>query len=350
MKNLGFCFLLLLSSLTLVSQNEFALPADIDPKYNFLRTYDSLLKEAPKNVTQAEWKNFCIDNTFNIQVKYDKNEFYTNWDEATNYLSKVLKLVCSSDISDKKNNVVIYVLKDDELNASTVSTGKIFVNIGLLANLENEAALAEILGHEYGHYRFEHGVKNLGDYFTTHKKYNKDERLNHFAEFFARKRAHETQSDSIGFMLSGKAGYDIRNGIINIQAFDTEENLQKMSYGFKSLKHEIYIDPQKDFNLKPDSADYYFSSHPSNAQRKKALLELAKGFLTNKKNYLVDSALFHKIQDKARHEVLLTTFNKANYEECLKNAFRFHLLDTANNEYLYYLTEAIRRFMYINPS
>ncbi len=347
-KTISLFFLLI--SFTIFSQNEFTLPADINPKFNFIKTYDSLVKLVPKNITSAEWKTFCIDITYNIQINYDKNYFYTNWDEASAYLTKVMKQVCRFDISDKFNDVEVYILKDEDINASALPNGKIFINSGLLANFENEAALAEVLGHEYAHYRFNHALENLTDYYKTHKQYKADKKLIHYADFFARRRLNETEADNLGFMLSGKAGYDIKNGIVNIQVFDTEEKLYKSSYSFSSLKHEIYVDPQKDWVLKPDSMDYYFSTHPTNSERKKALLALAPIFKSNTKKYIIDSVLFHKIQDKARNEVLLTTFTRADYQECLRNAFRFYLLDTTNNNYLYYLTESIRRFMYINPA
>ena len=349
-KKLQILLVFLALTCTGISQSEFTLPADINPKFNFIKAYDSLLKIAPKFVTAAEWKAFCIDVTYNIQINYDKNHFYTNWNDATSYLEKVMKQVCKTDISDKKNDLVIYILKDEDINASALPTGKIFINVGLLANTANEASLSEILGHEYAHYRFGHGMDDLSDYYKTHKKYKSDKKLTHYAKFFARKRMGETQADSLGFILSGRAGYDIRNGITNIQAFDTEEKLYKSTYSYRSLKHEIYIDPQKDWTLNPDSADYYFSTHPANPQRKKELSKLVSLFRSNNKNYIVDSVAFCKIQEKARQEVLQITFNRGNYEDCLKNAFRFHLLDTTNNTYLYYLTESIRRFMYINPS
>jgi predicted Zn-dependent protease len=53
------------------------------------------------------------------------------------------------------------VLNSDEVNAFALPGGFVFVTKGLLFNLENEAQLASVLGHEVGHVAHRHSVQQI---------------------------------------------------------------------------------------------------------------------------------------------------------------------------------------------
>lgn len=59
-----------------------------------------------------------------------------------------------------------YVIKDSTFNACAYPDGSIFVHSTLLEEIENEAQLAAILGHEIAHVTYEHSRKN----FESNKK------------------------------------------------------------------------------------------------------------------------------------------------------------------------------------
>ncbi|WP_337040305.1 M48 family metalloprotease [Emticicia sp. 17c] len=54
-----------------------------------------------------------------------------------------------------------YVIKDSTFNACAYPDGSIFVHSTLLEEIENEAQLAAILGHEMAHVTYEHSKKNF---------------------------------------------------------------------------------------------------------------------------------------------------------------------------------------------
>ncbi len=77
------------------------------------------------------------------------------------YVNKVgQKLV--SQLSDKIfSNYYFRIVDSSEINAFALPGGYVYVTLGLLAMVNNEAELAGVLGHEIGHIIFHHGVKQM---------------------------------------------------------------------------------------------------------------------------------------------------------------------------------------------
>ncbi len=79
--------------------------------------------------------------------------------ELTAYVSKVGKRL--ADVSDRKFDYEFVVLNNDVPNAWALPGGKIAVNRGLLYELNNEAELAAVLGHEVSHAAIGHGAQAM---------------------------------------------------------------------------------------------------------------------------------------------------------------------------------------------
>ena len=58
---------------------------------------------------------------------------------------------------------------------------------------------------------------------------------------------------------------------------------------------------------------------------------------------------FNKIQKRSRLEVLSILLQIGNYRKCLEKSFYYHLFDSQNEDILYFLLEANRRFLYRKP-
>ena len=72
-------------------------------------------------------------------------------DPTTIYVNKVLEQLPITDRKLIKKNPRAYVLNSSAVNAFATDQGIIFVTLGLLASLQNEAQLAFILSHELIH-------------------------------------------------------------------------------------------------------------------------------------------------------------------------------------------------------
>ncbi len=84
------------------------------------------------------------------------------------YVKRVLNKI-TSVIPDLPFNIKLYVIKDNSVNAFAAPAGYVFVNSGLIANMDNEDELAAILAHELAHVRQRHLAKNIerSKYLTT---------------------------------------------------------------------------------------------------------------------------------------------------------------------------------------
>lgn len=80
------------------------------------------------------------------------------------YVSEVgMKLAATVEDPEKQSLPWEFtVLDSDVINAFALPGGKVFISRGLLAQLDNEAELAGVLGHEVGHVTAEHAEQRMG--------------------------------------------------------------------------------------------------------------------------------------------------------------------------------------------
>ncbi len=90
-------------------------------------------------------------------------------DPLSNYANKVLDKLLK-DKPDLRKKLRVYTLKSSAMNAFATDQGMIFITVGLMAKMENEAQLAFILGHEVGHFTKSHSMLR----YVENKKIDKD--------------------------------------------------------------------------------------------------------------------------------------------------------------------------------
>lgn len=72
------------------------------------------------------------------------------------YLEEVL---CNAVGSDRCSAARIYIVRESSFNASMAPNGMMLVHTGLLMRMRNEAELASVLGHEFGHFEKRHTLR-----------------------------------------------------------------------------------------------------------------------------------------------------------------------------------------------
>ena len=77
---------------------------------------------------------------------------------VNDYISRVGHSVTPAIVGDAVK-IHFYVLKDPAVNAMAFPNGNVYINVGLLARLENEAQLAHVLSHEVAHVVQRHSLK-----------------------------------------------------------------------------------------------------------------------------------------------------------------------------------------------
>jgi predicted Zn-dependent protease len=132
-------------------------------------------------------------------------------------------------------NWTFRVLDADVINAFAVPGGYVYFTRGILANMNNEAQFAGVLGHEIGHVTARHTVSQqtrqvLGQLGIIAAVIAKPE-LAQFAEaasqglqlmYLKNSRDAESQSDELGVEYSSKVGYDAKEMAKFFQTLDRE--------------------------------------------------------------------------------------------------------------------------------
>ena len=156
------------------------------------------------------------------------------------------------------------ILDASVVNAFAVPGGYVYFTRGILANLNNEAELAGVMGHEIGHVAARHSAQQysraqlaqvgvalgglfLGDLASGLAQFGVG------MLFLSFSRDNERQADALGVEYSSKAGYDAA----------------ELAHFFETLER---MNPSSDRTGLPS----WFSTHPSPVDREAAVRSMAK--------------------------------------------------------------------------
>ena len=252
-------------------------------------------------------------------------------DEMSNYVNKVAtNLLEKSGNLKLKDELRFYVLKSDVVNAICMADGSIFITVGLLSQIENEAQLAYIIAHEITHYTKQHSVNDYQKEKKITKKY-KNERLTYkeaIKTLSNYSKENELESDKEGFVMFKKAGYNSEEAINSLIVLQYSHlPFDEVKFNTSFFDRENYTLPKERFasDIKTESIednsekDDTYATHPN--------IKTRIDNLDNKKNKSGVEAYFSKeefnyINTKARFEnqylhLLEKNFIKAIYESYL---------------------------------
>ncbi len=108
-----------------------------------------------------------------------------------------------------KGKIRIEILKNPNFNAFALSNGSVYVSMGLLAALDNEAQLAMVLAHEGIHFINKHAA--IGKAYGS-LRYSQQ---------------HEKEADMLGWQRLLAAGYDVRQAPETFRYISVEEKVYK---------------------------------------------------------------------------------------------------------------------------
>lgn len=115
----------------------------------------------------------------------------------------------------------VRALKSPILNAFALPNGSLYVHIGLLARMDNEAQLATLLGHEAGHFVYKHSVrqqyniKSATAFATTSAILGIPlfGDLAAISSIYGYSRDLEREADRVAYDRITAAGYDVRESV-----------------------------------------------------------------------------------------------------------------------------------------
>lgn len=292
----------------------------------FLKKPDVLSKEEIQNdPSRNRYKERYITSTnYFISTLFLSGQVLVN-DPLTEYVNKVAAAVVKQNPGIGIDHVQLFVTKSPEVNAYAFDKGYIFINIGLIAQLENEAQLAYIIAHELIHISKKHSV---AEYLENQRniKYDKGESEDRILARYRFSKEQEREADVAGLDLIKKTNYSAK---AVMGAFDVLQysylpfelpEFDKSFFEDNDLKIPDTLNLKKTSGIKTeDDYDDSKSSHPNIRKRRLSIEDDVKAVdETGRKKYLVsDDENFKRIREISRFELCRIYLLKRDYANAI---------------------------------
>ena len=291
-----------------------------------------------KRKEKKEKSQFLLETNFAIDDILQSGMVLFN-DPATVYVNKVLNnLPIDEDRKLTKKKPRAYVLNSSAVNAFATHQGIIFVTVGLLANLQNEAQLAFILSHELMHIKHQHAMNK----FIKSKDIDKENKQNSKnldqmaldRQFFKKSmysRKLEEEADEDGLEIFLKSEYDPQ-AILNTFTVLHYSYLPFEDYEFEKsffedenfiLPGNLWLDQLNAISpMENDKEEEKASSHPNSINRlKKMKSKIAEIDNTGKKVFILPEEEFRNIQNRARYQIPFLNLYDENFPEAIYTSY-----------------------------
>ncbi len=303
----------------------------------YQKEVETLKGKKIKKKEKKDQSQFLLESSFVIDNILQSGIVLFN-DPATVYVNKVLNNLPIEDSGLKKKNPRAYVLNSSAVNAFATHQGIIFVTLGLLANLENEAQLAFILSHELVHVKHQHSLNKF-----LHSKdidRNKNRRASNVDKIgFDRSlfkhsmysRQLEEEADEKGLEIFLKSNYDPK-AIIHTFTVLHYSYLPFEDFPFEKtfFEDDHYVFPvnlwlEKLNGISPMEDDKTVeerSSHPNSAKRMKNLeSKITTVEKADKKVFILPEDEFRSIQSRARYQIPFLNLYAENFPEAIYTSY-----------------------------
>lgn len=306
---------------------------------DILNSYDAKINQHSGEKNFRLKKDFYIEHLYSIKKVFENGDILFG-DEVSLYINDVAAQVLSM-IPEIEHKVKVFVYKDYTVNAYSTQKGVLFVNMGLIAQVENEAQLAFVLAHELIHYAKNHGIERYVEKETLKRKIfgaNKN-----FFKYLTYAKEQEFEADLLAITdIYLKLGYDINEAL---KVFDvllySYLPFDEIEFNFEIFQDEYYIltDDIKNAPIEPITAieDYNDTNHthPNIKKRRENIYEKITEIEVPDSGlvYLVSEKRFLNAQKIARYEICQLYLNETNFGKALYTTYLLKLKDT-NNLYL----------------
>jgi len=295
---------------------------DIDSIELSIRSNIADLEEKNPEFSE-EYNRFAKSSARQLERLVSGNSIYSDWQEMETYLNAVFAEIFPELNYPERPR--IYLIKSPHYNAFMTGSGQMFIHVGLIAQMENEAELASVICHEFAHNMHRHSLQSYLEYslgaFTKKQVAWKPVKV----------KTQELEADKTGFDWLQESNYSVDGSLLAFRYFERLEKQRERRFGSK---------------IKFTSAN-----HPTSIERLEQLNKLYQNDKKpNRKRFIIaDQSTFEKFKRIAQAEKLRLHLTNKEYNDCIEAAFKYHVISTAEHSNVYYLIEAIRRKCLLQP-
>lgn len=325
-------------------QSSGTIPEDFTSLFSEKFEQDKVLisKEDKRSIRKSKEK-FLMESNFIIDQILLSGRVLFN-DPVSNYINKVADNLLESN-PELRKELRFYVAKSPSVNAFSTDKGIIIVNLGLVAQLENEAQLAYILAHEIIHYEKKHNMNlflERNNIFRTKDGYKK---LSISEKYFAtnfRNQEMESEADKLGLNdVYVQSNYSLKviNGVFDVLQYsylpfdDVVFDTTFFETPFMKFPHSYFL---TEINPIKGDEDYdeTKSTHPSIKSRRDVMqMMISEIGNSDKKDFILPKEDFFKVRTLARFESIHQYIVLRDYGNAVYNGFIL-LKEYPGNEFL----------------
>ena len=244
------------------------------------------------------------------------------------YINTIIEQLLK-DYPDLKEQIRCYIIRSSDVNAYSTSSGMLFVNLGLIAQITNESELAFILAHEIAHYAEKHSYEKREEYKMEKDKKAKDRRLS-YLHYHTRSREIELEADRIAFeryFAASPYSYAVLDGVFDVLQYHYLP-FDEAPFYIQSFETEHYQFPDNykltSFNPIRAREDYIdtLSTHPNIKKRRENMAQkVLQVDNDGRVLFLQSEELFNEIRKMARFECINILLTHHKYADALYNIY-----------------------------
>lgn len=276
-----------------------------------------------------------VKREFFLESNYEVNEMLLSGrvlfnDPVSVYLNKVMDELLKDD-PETRSKVEVYTLKSTAVNAFTYNNGVIFVTMGMIAHLKNEAQLAFVLSHEVTHFKKQHALNRAIVYNDINNARGDYKRTKEEDRLLARSvysKQNESEADLGGYYIYLKTKYDLKtiDGMFDVLQY-SHLPFDQVPFDRKVLETDYLKFPNAYFlkkvtEIQADDKDDSLGTHPGVALRREAIISISKlESNMGRKEFIVSEKDFFTTQKICRYELSTLYNSNTKYEAALYNTY-----------------------------
>lgn len=293
-------------------------------------------KETDRRIKSA----FLTASNYEIERIVKSGDALIN-DDVTKYINEIADVILK-DNKQLRKEIKLFALKSGVVNANSYDKGFIFINVGLVAQLESEAQLAYVLCHEIMHYTRRHQINGYVAFEKIDRmRYDGGDVEEKIIEKCQYSKEQESEADLEGFRLFERSAYNLK------QAEKVFDVLQYAHLPFDLIEFKKSFLETPGFTLPPQyflkevspikdnsGDDDTKMTHPNTKKRKQAVSELVANRDNSKRvNAIVSQERFEYVRDLARMELCRLYLKDRDYPNAFYAAYML-FQKYPDNEYL----------------
>ena len=265
---------------------------------------------------------------------FDPSEHVYREPDLEGYLNRVAHQLLTEDLRQSGIAIAVKVINDPSFNALSLPNGRIYIHLGLLAALDNEAQLATLLAHEMTHVFHRHALKQ-------------------FRSVINKSALMSVSAVAAGVVAGAAGAMLVQTAVISsIYGFSKDLEFEADEKGFQMIARNGYdvgeskktFEHLKEFIEEEDvKQPFFFSTHPQVVGRIKKYTELLNSLPAGKIGTKINIEEFNRLTRDIPLKNVQLCLQMGMFKTAQRNVEKFISLHPAQAQGFFYRGEIYRQ-------